>query len=117
MAITLPSVAGQKDKREPELNVANKYNVLQEKENKRRRVSIGRFGEAFDEQIGRILFEEWYAQMRRVDALRGERRGYDDRSGDAQGKPARDATSPAASCSVRSGVVPRAKRLLTSSRA
>ena len=35
MAITLPSVAGRKDKKEPELNVANKYNVLQEKENKR----------------------------------------------------------------------------------
>ena len=35
MAVTLPSVVGQKDKRKPELNVANKYNVLQEKENKR----------------------------------------------------------------------------------
>ena len=35
MAITLPSVVGRQDKREPELNVANKYNILQEKENKR----------------------------------------------------------------------------------
>jgi hypothetical protein len=35
MAITLPSVVGRKDNRKPELDVANKYNVLQEKENKR----------------------------------------------------------------------------------
>ena len=35
MAVTLPSVVGQKDKRKPELNVANKYNKLQELENKR----------------------------------------------------------------------------------
>ena len=35
MAITLPSVVGRKDKKLPELNVANKYNKLQELENKR----------------------------------------------------------------------------------
>lgn len=35
MAVTLPSVVGRKDTKKPELNVANKYNVLQEKENKR----------------------------------------------------------------------------------
>jgi hypothetical protein len=35
MAVTLPSVVGRKDNREPELNVANKYNKLQELENKR----------------------------------------------------------------------------------
>lgn len=35
MAITLPSVAGRKDNKQPELNVANKYNKLQELENKR----------------------------------------------------------------------------------
>ena len=37
MAATLPSVVGRKDKQKPELNVANKYNKLQELENKRMR--------------------------------------------------------------------------------
>ena len=35
MAANLPAVVGRKDTKKPELNVANKYNVLQEKENKR----------------------------------------------------------------------------------
>jgi len=35
MAITLPSVKGKADKKKPEENVANKYNKLQELENKR----------------------------------------------------------------------------------
>jgi hypothetical protein len=35
MAITLESVKGCKDDKKPELNVANKYNKLQELENKR----------------------------------------------------------------------------------
>ena len=35
MAATLPSVVGRKDKQKQELNVANKYNKLQELENKR----------------------------------------------------------------------------------
>lgn len=35
MAANLPSVVGRKGKQEQELNVANKYNKLQELENKR----------------------------------------------------------------------------------
>lgn len=35
MAATLPSLVGLKDNKKPELNVANKYNKLQELENKR----------------------------------------------------------------------------------
>lgn len=35
MAITLPAVKGKADKKQPELNVANKDNKLQELENKR----------------------------------------------------------------------------------
>lgn len=35
MAAKLPSVVGRKETKKPELNVANKYNKLQELENKR----------------------------------------------------------------------------------
>ena len=35
MSATLPAVVGKKDNKKPELNVANKYNKLQELENKR----------------------------------------------------------------------------------
>lgn len=35
MAATLPAVEGRKDNRKPELDVPNKYNKLQELENKR----------------------------------------------------------------------------------
>ena len=35
MAVTLPAMIGNKDKRKPELDVPNKYNKLQKLENKR----------------------------------------------------------------------------------